>query len=100
MTAARPSRATTAPRLDRRHPDRSFRAALLSTWRQLRLSVAMGRPITLPNLVRLYRRKASAMADRMPEAVYVRRVDESLRLLVNAYRKRQPFARAPAARSP
>jgi hypothetical protein len=95
MIANRTSRVTLNLTLDRGHPDRLFRAALLSTWRQLRLSVRMGRPITLQNLVRLFRRKASVIADRMPRAEYSRRVDEWRPLLVDAYRQRQTFGRTP-----
>jgi hypothetical protein len=37
--------------------ERRSRWALLRTWRDLRLSLARGRPITLPNLLRLHRRR-------------------------------------------
>jgi hypothetical protein len=36
---------------------RRRRYLLLRTWRDLRLSAARGRPITLPNLLRLHRRR-------------------------------------------
>ena len=37
-------------------PDRRRRLALLLTWRMFRHSIARGRPMTLPNLLRLYQR--------------------------------------------
>lgn len=42
--------------------ERAERWALCRTVRDLRLSVARGRPISLPNLLRLYSRRIEAMA--------------------------------------
>ena len=43
-------------------PQRARQWALFRTLRDLRLSVARGRPITLPNLLRLYSRRTGALA--------------------------------------
>lgn len=71
-------------------PHRKARLALLLSWRILRQSVAMGRPITLPNLLRLHARLSPAYqaTDRI--------VDRDL--LRAAYLRWQPFRRGiPAA---
>jgi hypothetical protein len=61
------------------------RLALLTTVRDLRTSVTAGRPMTLPNCLRLCRRRlAGGNSD---SAV--------LELLASIYRKHQPFRRGP-----
>jgi hypothetical protein len=40
--------------------DKTRRAAIVFALRRLRISIAHGRPMTLPNLLRLYRRRAVA----------------------------------------
>jgi hypothetical protein len=73
----------------RRNADRrsAARLALLGTVRDLRMSVAAGRPMSLPNCLRLCKRRlAGGRAD--PAA---------LELLASIYRKHQPFRRGPNA---
>ena len=62
------------------------RLALLRTVRDLRLSVAAERPMTLPNCLRLCRRRLPAGGASEPEVV------ESL---LQVYRQHQPFRRGP-----
>jgi len=64
--------------------DRRAAWALLRTVRDLRLSVAAGRPMTLPNCLRLCRRRLTVGGD----AVVVE-------LLSSIYRRHQPFRRGP-----
>jgi hypothetical protein len=61
---------------------RAVRLALLQTLRDLRRSVAAGRPMTLPNCLRLCQRR---LAGRRDSAV--------LELLTAIYRQDQPFRR-------
>jgi hypothetical protein len=51
----------------------------------------MGRPMALPNLVRLYRRRVCACVERIPAPELARRTDESVRVLIDVYREWQPF---------
>ena len=69
-----------------RNTDRrqAARSVLLRTVRDLRLSVAAGRPMTLPNCLRLCRRRLAA-GGKNDSAV--------LELLAIIYRKHQPFRR-------
>ena len=64
------------------------RLALLRTLRDLRRSVAARRPMTLPNCLRLCRRRL-ADAGNQDAAV--------LDVLASVYRKHQPFPRGPKA---
>ena len=62
------------------------RLALLGTVRDLRLSVAAGRPMSLPNCLRLCKRRLAG-GGRHDSAV--------LEMLALIYRKHQPFSRGP-----
>jgi len=66
-------------------PDRKHRLVLLLAWRTLRQSVARGRPVTLPNLLRLHRRLCSNQ-----DIPVSNHHQESLRL---GYFTHQPFHR-------
>ena len=67
--------------------DRHDAWELLRTVRDLRLSVAAGRPMTLPNCLRLCRRRLAAMGG-MEAAVMI----EHLEIM---YRQHQPFQAGP-----
>ncbi len=62
-------------------PKRARRWVLLRLIRDLRLSVAHGRTISLPNLLRLYRRRTDALAV----------ADVDLSILRDIYLLHQPF---------
>lgn len=67
--------------------DRRVRLALLRTVRDLRISIARRRPVTLPNLLRLLRRRLHDVdPSQSPDAAVI--------LLNRLYRHHQPF-RAP-----
>lgn len=73
-----------------RSTDRAWRLAYAKTIHDLRRSVAKNRPISLPNLLRLYRRRAAAfslLAD--PQAIG--RLQQALDQMARYYRERQPF---------
>lgn len=60
---------------------RAVRLALLRTLRDLRRSVIAGRPMTLPNCLRLCRRRLAGKEND----------SNVLRLLASIYRRHQPF---------
>ncbi len=66
-------------------PERARRLAMLQTVRDLRRSVARGRPMTLPNLLRLLQRRLNQLAPGQPMDPWI----EHLRQL---YRTHQPFS--------
>lgn len=65
-------------------PRRRQRWCLLKAWRALRLSVVRGRPMTLPNLLRLHQRICNGSAP-----------PKDLRRLRSLYLQSQPFHRIP-----
>ena len=67
---------------------RAIRLAFLRTLHDLRLSVAAGRPMTLPNCLRLCRRRLETIGDTGAAAIIVGR-------LAALYRQHQPFAAGP-----
>jgi hypothetical protein len=69
------------------HADRVLRSALLRAWHVLTVSVARGRPITLPNLLRFFRRSLAAMRP----APNAERSAAAAELLRRAYLSNQPF---------
>lgn len=78
--------------LDRqRH--RAIRWAYLRTWRDLRLSVARGRPISLANLVRLHKRRLWNL-DIDPGSFALARWSPAA--LARRYRQSRPAARSAA----
>jgi hypothetical protein len=66
--------------------DRAIRLAFLRTLRDLRLSIAARRPMSLPNCIRLCRRRLGAGRAKDPAV---------LKSLTSIYRKHQPFRRGP-----
>jgi hypothetical protein len=69
---------------------RAWRLAYLKTIRDLRRSVALHRPISLPNLLRLYRRRlASAGLHHLPSAA--QRQQRECSRLRELYHRQQPF---------
>jgi hypothetical protein len=66
-------------------PDRAWRWACVRTLRDLRISIERNRPISLPNLLRLYRR-------RVPDAGWEDgRIEAGLDHLRGVYLRGQPF---------
>lgn len=65
-------------------PRRQQRLALLLTWRTFRQSVARGKPMTLPNLLRLYQRCRNEHCPGMMNG------DQS-KFLRRQYHTQQPF---------
>jgi hypothetical protein len=66
--------------------DRLCRRALLSAMRTLRQSARKGRPISLPNLLRLFQRRCAECGGSIFQARAYQRLE-------NWYRQRQPFGR-------
>jgi hypothetical protein len=64
--------------------ERVCRWAMLTTMRTLRLSVRNGRPISLPNLLRLFQRRCGECAGSILQKRAYHRLKSS-------YRQRQPF---------
>ncbi len=62
-------------------PQRARRWVALRTLHDLRRSVAMGRPMSLPNFLRLYRRRSACCNVSTPDMQYLARL----------YRQWQPF---------
>jgi hypothetical protein len=72
-------------------PQRTKRLALLLAWRALRTSISRGRPISLPNVLRLHRRLGSDLQTSPTDLLTDQRLIES------RYREFQPFANRPGA---
>lgn len=64
-------------------------------WQVLVGSVRVGRPMTLPNLIRLYRRRAASVDAVDPSGHYA----ADLAILRTAYLQQQPFRLSHAPRS-
>jgi hypothetical protein len=79
------------PTLEPMTPRRLRRWALLRTVHDLRISVARRRPITLPNLLRLYRRRITALTLPAPASLAAP-TPSGLDRLRRLYRRHQPFA--------
>jgi hypothetical protein len=79
-----------APVMD--DPHRCERLAMMQAWRRLRRSVALRRPISLPNLIRLYHRLSTDLRPASHRDPSYTHLEVALR---RAYFRRQPFRSMP-----